>query len=142
MSITGAVSELDKEISVLNKEISRLTQIRGSLLKSPAGESRSIVSTTDKTQKRKYVRSPVVVAKTSSPVKKSSAKKKDASVKAHASVKAAAPVKKRVVSAATRKKMSDAAKARAGLSPNLRSSSIEVRKHPHLNLSAIDRFSG
>lgn len=119
MSITGAVSELDKEISALNKEISRLTQIRESLLKSPAGESRSPVRTTGKTQKRKYVRSAVTPAKTSSPAKKSNTTKKAASVKATAPVKApspvkaAAPAKKRVISAATRKKMSDAAKARA-----------------------------
>ncbi len=101
MSITGAVSELDKEISALNREISRLTQIRESLLKSPAGESRSPVKTTGEIQKRKYVRSAVTPAKKSSTTKKA------------ASVKAAAPVKKRVISAATRKKMSDAAKARA-----------------------------
>src|ERR1700679_146884 len=107
MSITGAVSELDKEISALNKEISRLTQIRESLLKSPAGESRSPVSTTGETQKRKYVRSAVTPAKTSSPAKKSSTMKKTASVRA------TVPVKKRVISAATRKKMSDSAKARA-----------------------------
>ena len=115
MSITGAVSELDKEISALNKEISRLTQIRESLLKSPAGESRSPVSATGGTKKRKYVRSAVTPAKTSPPVKKSSITKKTASVKASASVKATAPAKKRVVSAATRKKMSDAAKARAAV---------------------------
>jgi hypothetical protein len=101
MSITGAVSELDKEISALNKEISRLTQIRESLLKSPAGDSRSPIRTTGETQKRKYVRSAVTPAKKFSTTKKT------------ASVKAAAPVKKRVISAATRKKMSDAAKARA-----------------------------
>jgi hypothetical protein len=113
MSIIGAVSELDKEISALNKEISRLTQIRESLLKSPAGESLSLVSTAGKTQKRKYVRSAVTPAKDSSPAKKSSTMKKTASVKSSASVKATAPAKRRVVSATTRKKMSDAAKARA-----------------------------
>ncbi|WP_353072003.1 hypothetical protein [Tunturiibacter gelidiferens] len=115
MSITGAVSELDKEISALNKEINRLTQIRESLLKSPAGESRPNISTAGKTQKRKYVRSAVTPAKTSSPAKKSNTRKKIAPVKASASVKATAPAKKRVVSAATRKKMSDAAKARAAV---------------------------
>ena len=107
MSITGAISELDKEISALNKEISRLTQIRESLLKSPAGESRSPVRAGGETQKRKYVRSAVTPAKSSLTAKESSTTKKAASDKA------AAPVKKRVISAATRKKMSDAAKLRA-----------------------------
>ncbi len=115
MSIIGAVSELDKEISALNREISRLTQIRESLLKCPVGESRSPVRPAGETQKRKYVRSVVTPAKTSSPGKKSSATKKTASVSASASVKATAPAKKRVISAATRKKMSDAAKARAAV---------------------------
>jgi hypothetical protein len=99
MSITGAVTEL-------NKEIERLTKIRDSLLHgSPAGISQPTGSQPVAPQKRKYVRSTKPAAK--SPAKKSTAAKKSAAVKA------AAPAKKRVISAATRKKMSDAAKARA-----------------------------
>ena len=99
MSITGAVTEL-------NKEIERLTKIRDSLLQgSPAGISQPAASQPVAPQKRKYVRSAKLPAK--SPAKKSTYAKKSAAVKA------AAPAKKRVISAATRKKMSDAAKARA-----------------------------
>ena len=99
MSITGAVTEL-------NKEIERLTKIRDSLLQgSPAGISQPAVSQPVAPQKRKYVRSAKPPAK--SPAKKSTGAKKSAAVKA------AAPAKKRVISAATRKKMSDAAKVRA-----------------------------
>ena len=96
MSIPGAVLEL-------NKEIERLTKIRDSLLQGSAGVSQSAVSQPGAPQKRRYVRS----AKTAVLAKKSIAAKKSAAVKA------AAPAKKRVVSPATRKKMSDAAKARA-----------------------------
>ena len=99
MSITGAVTEL-------NKEIERLTKIRDSLLQgSPAGISQPAVGQPVAPQKRKYGRSAKPPAK--SPAKKSTSAKKSAEVKA------AAPAKKRVISAATRKKMSDAAKARA-----------------------------
>src|SRR5258707_15012935 len=99
MSITGAVTEL-------NKEIERLTKIRDSLLQgSPAGMNQPAVSQPVAPQKRKYVRSARPPAK--SPAKKSTAAKKSAAAKP------AAPAKKRMISAATRKKMSDAAKARA-----------------------------
>ncbi len=95
MSITGAVTEL-------NKEIERLTKIRDSLLHgSTAGIVQPAVSQPIAPEKRKYVRSPTPPAKKSTSTKKSTA------------VKVAVPAKKRVISPATRKKMSDAAKARA-----------------------------
>jgi hypothetical protein len=100
MSIPGAVLEL-------NKEIERLTKIRDSLLQGSAGVSQPAVSQPGAPQKRRYVRSPKTAAKSAVLAKKSIAAKKSAAVKA------AAPAKKRVVSPATRKKMSDAAKARA-----------------------------
>ena len=57
MSITGAVTEL-------NKEIERLTKIRDSLLQgSPAGISQPAVSQPVALQKRKYVRSAKPSAK-------------------------------------------------------------------------------
>lgn len=100
MSIPGAVVEL-------NKEIERLTKIRDSLLQGSVGVSQPAVSQLVAPQKRRYVRSAKTTAKSSVPAKKSTAAKRSAAVKA------SAPVKKRVVSPATRKKMSDAAKARA-----------------------------
>jgi hypothetical protein len=100
MSIPGAVLEL-------NKEIERLTKIRDSLLQGSAGISQPAVSQPVAPQKRRYVRSAKTPAKSAVLAKKSIAAKKTATVKA------AAPAKKRVVSPATRKKMSDAAKARA-----------------------------
>jgi len=100
MSISGAVVEL-------NKEIERLTKIRDSLLQGSAGVSHPAVNQLVAPQKRRYVRSAKTAANSSVPAKKSTAAKKSAAVKA------AAPAKKRVVSPATRKKMSDAAKARA-----------------------------
>lgn len=100
MSIPGAVVEL-------NQEIERLTKIRDSLLQGPAGQSQSVVSQPVASQKRKYVRS----AKT--PVRDSVPAEKSAPAKKSAPVKATPPAPKREISAATRKKMSDAAKARA-----------------------------
>lgn len=97
MSIPGAVSEL-------NKEIARLTQIRDSLLP-VEGTAKS------GTQTSAAAPAPVPVKKTGRSAKKVASKK---SVPAKAlSVKAPAKPTKRVVSPATRKKMSDAAKARA-----------------------------
>lgn len=100
MSITGAVSEL-------NKEIERLTKIRDSLLQGSGGASQPAVSQPVALQKRPYVRSVKTAAKSAVPAKKSTAAKKSGAVKAPGASK------KRVVSPATRKKMSDAAKARA-----------------------------
>ena len=100
MSIPGAVIEL-------NKEIERLTKIRDSLLHETTGLVQSAVSQLVAPQKRKYVRSAEVLDKMSVPAKKFTAAKKSAPAKA------SAPAKKREISAATRKKMSDAAKARA-----------------------------
>lgn len=89
MSITGAVAEL-------NKEIERLTQIRDSLLQGASETAtRSRVGTTS-----------VALAK-------KAGRKKSAKAKKSILVKTSAPAAKRVVSTATRKKMSDAAKARA-----------------------------
>jgi hypothetical protein len=100
MSISGAVAEL-------NKEIERLTKIRDSLLQGAAGVSQPAVGQPVAPQTRKYVRSAKTPAKSSVPSKKPTAAKKSVPVKP------APPVKKRVISAATRKRMSDAAKARA-----------------------------
>ena len=100
MSIPGAVLEL-------NKEIERLTKIRDSLLQGSAGVSQPAVSQPVAPQKRRYVRSAKTAAKSAVPAKKSTAAKKSGAVTA------AAASKKRVVSPATRKKMSDAAKAEA-----------------------------
>jgi hypothetical protein len=105
MSISGAVAEL-------NKEIERLTKIRDSLLQGSAGGSQPAVGQPIAPQTRKYVRSAKTPAKSSVPSKKSTAAKKSVTVKP-VPVKVASSVKKRVISAATRKKMSDAAKARA-----------------------------
>jgi hypothetical protein len=99
MSITGAVSEL-------NKEIERLTKIRDSLLQGAGVATQPAVSPTVAPQKRKYVRAAKTAAKSAVPAKKSTSAKKSSAVKA------AGASKKRVVSAATKKKMSDAAKAR------------------------------
>jgi hypothetical protein len=102
MSISGAVAELDKEITGLNKEIKRLTQIRDSLLQG-ASKGATLGSATA---------IPVTPAKKSGSRKKPGPKK-SVTVKKSVPAKAAAPAAKRVISAATRKKMSDAAKARA-----------------------------
>ena len=98
MSINGAVAELDKEIAGLTKEIARLTQIRDSLAQ---GASKS-ATRTDTTS------GSVALAKKPGPRKKPGPKKS-------AAAKRTVPTKatKRVISAETRKKMSDAAKARA-----------------------------
>jgi hypothetical protein len=105
MSISGAVAEL-------NKEIERLTKIRDSLLQGAAGVSQPAVGQPVAPQTRRYVRSAKTPAKSSAPSKKPTAAKKSVAVKS-VPVKPAPPVKKRAISAATRKKMSDAAKARA-----------------------------
>ena len=102
MSIPGAVIEL-------NKEIERLTKIRDSLSHETTALGQPAVGQPVAPQKRKYVRSAKVLAKRSVPAKKSTAAKKSAPAKA------SAPAKKREISAATRKKMSDAAKARAAV---------------------------
>ena len=102
MSITGAVSEL-------NKEIERLTKIRDSLLQGAGAVSQPAVSQPVAPQKRRYVRSAKTAAKSAVPATKSTVAKKSGAVKA------AGASKKRVVSPATRKKMSDAAKARAAV---------------------------
>jgi hypothetical protein len=118
MSIPGAITELNKEIDRLNKEVDRLTKMRDSLsqgLGQPA-VAQPAVTPTGTRQKRKYVRAVKTAAKTPAkaavPAKKSIVAKKSSVVKS-APVNTAAPVKKREISAATRKKMSDAAKARA-----------------------------
>jgi|SRR5580692_3876734 hypothetical protein len=90
MSINGAVTEL-------NKEIERLTKIRDSLLQGASAGTTSGGTAPAATVAKKPGPKPGV--------------KKSISVKK--SVKAPAEVGKRVFSAATRKKMSDAAKARA-----------------------------
>lgn len=100
MSIPGAVVEL-------NQEIERLTKIRDSLLHGLAGQSQSVANQPVAPQKRKYVRS----AKT--PIWVSVAAKKSAPAKKSVPVKATPSPLKKEISAATRKKMSDAAKARA-----------------------------
>lgn len=86
MSITGAVNEL-------NKEIDRLTRLRDALLEgSPNG---SIVHA-----------APAASGRKPGPAKKASAAKKSAAVKT------SSLPKKRTLSAAARKRISDAAKAR------------------------------
>jgi len=89
MSITGAVTEL-------NKEIERLTAIRDSLLKG----SQELTG----------------VASRPAPAKKASSAKKAASVTKSAATKSAAgksaPAKKRILSPEARKRISDANKAR------------------------------
>ena len=105
MSISGAVAEL-------NKEIERLTKIRDSLLQGSAAVSQPAVGQPVAPQTRKYVRSAKTLAKSSVPAKKTTAANKSVPVRS-VPVKAAPPVKKRLISAATRKKMSDASKARA-----------------------------
>jgi hypothetical protein len=100
MSIPGAVLEL-------NKEIERLTKIRDSLLQGSGGASQPAVSPTVFPQKRRYVRSAKTATKSAVPAKKSTTAKKSGAVTA------AGASKKKIVSPATRKKMSDAAKARA-----------------------------
>ncbi len=110
MSIDGAISELNKELARLGKEVERVTRIRDSLVK----ESPSITTPTSTThaapQKRKYTARKS--AKTAAPTKKATASKKSAPAKT-GSVKSTSPAKKRTVSAETRNKMSDAAKTRA-----------------------------
>src|ERR1700686_4377476 len=99
MSITGAVTEL-------NKEIERLTKIRDSLLQgSPAGISQPAVSQPVAPQKRKYVRSAKLPAK--SPAKKSTSAKKSATGRAPP------PAKKGVILAAPRRKLPGAERAGA-----------------------------
>ena len=101
MSISGAVTEL-------NKEIERLTKIRDSLLQgAPAAITALPPSQPVMPQKRKYVRSIKTAAKSSITGKKSVVARKSAPAKTGASAS------KRVISPETRKKMSDAAKARA-----------------------------
>ena len=101
MSITGAVSEL-------NKEIERLTKIRDSLLQGAGAATQPAVSQPVAPQKLRYVRSAKTAAKSAVPAKRSPLQLKKSSA-----VEAADASKKRVVTAATRKKMSDAAKTEA-----------------------------
>jgi hypothetical protein len=106
MSISGAVAELDKELASLNKEIARITQIRESLVQEAAKSGTRGGATL----------APAAPAKKAVARKKPGPKpgsKKSAPAKKSASAKAVTPPAKRVISAATRKKMSDAAKARA-----------------------------
>src|SRR5271154_2945163 len=91
MSISGAVAELNKEITQRNKEIERLTQIRDSLLQ---GASES-------TTRAHAATTPTAPAKKSAPVKKPGPKK-SAAAKKSVPAKASTPVAKREVSAATR----------------------------------------
>lgn len=86
MSITGAVNEL-------NKEIDRLTKFRDALLEGSQGISMAHAATTR-------------------PGRKPGPAKKAAGVKKSASVKTSSLPKKRTLSAAGRKAISDAAKAR------------------------------
>jgi hypothetical protein len=116
MSIAGAITELNKEIDRLNKEVERLTKMRDSLSQGYAGSIPPVVSqpaVEPKTVqgKRKYTRSAKPAVKTLA--KSPAAAKKSAIAKKTASVSTATPATKRIISAATRKKMSDAAKARA-----------------------------
>lgn len=110
MSIDGAISELNKELARLSKEVERVTKIRDSLVK----ESPSVAIPTRTKhaapQKRKYTARKS--AKTAAPAKKATATKKSVPAKT-APVKAVPPAMQRTVSAETRKKMSDAAKTRA-----------------------------
>lgn len=86
MSITGAVNEL-------NKEIDRLTKFRDALLEGSPGTS-------------------VTHAVTTKPGRKPGPAKKSAAGKKSTTVKKPSPSKKRTMSAAGRKAISDAAKAR------------------------------
>jgi hypothetical protein len=86
MSITGAVNEL-------NKEIERLTKFRDALLEGSPGTS-------------------ITHAATTKPGRKPGPAKKAAGVKKSAPVKKSAVPKKRTMSAAGRKAISDATKAR------------------------------
>jgi hypothetical protein len=115
MSIAGAIAELNKEIDRLNKEVERLTKTRDSLSHGYVGVIPPIVTQPPVEQKtiqgkRKYTRSAKPLAKTAAnsltPAKKSVAKKAS-------TAPTTVPAGKRVMSAATRKKMSDSAKARA-----------------------------
>jgi hypothetical protein len=83
MSITGAVAEL-------NKEIERLTKIRDSLLQgvSPPGTTATV------------------------PAKRPESQKKSAGLTTSVSAKKSVPAKKRVMSAAAKKKISETLKAR------------------------------
>ena len=100
MSIPGAVVEL-------NREIERLTKIRDSLLLDSSGASQRAQSQLESPQKRKYVRSSEVSSMASKSATRQNVRKKAGRTKK------AAPGTKKVVSEATRKKMSDSAKARA-----------------------------
>jgi hypothetical protein len=85
MSITGAVAEL-------NKEIERLTKIRDSLLQG--------------------VSAPGAASTATVPAKQPGPKKKSAGLRAIVAAKNSVPAKKRVMSAAAKKKISDALKTR------------------------------
>jgi hypothetical protein len=85
MSIIGAVAEL-------NKEIERLTKIRDSLSQG--------------------VSSPGAASTATIPTKKPGPKKKSAALRAVVPAKKSGPAKKRKMSAAAKKKISDALKAR------------------------------
>lgn len=98
MSISGAVAELDKEIAGLTKEIACLTQIRDSLVQGAS-----------KTATRDSATTGSIAPKKKPGPRKKPGPKKSATAKKSVPAKAT----KRVISAETRKKMSDAAKARA-----------------------------
>lgn len=102
MSIRGAVSEL-------NEEIRRLTEIRDSLLQAESGrQTRSPGSTVESpTAREPRAAKKTATAKKTTPVKLGPTNKTPS-----ASQRAAG---KRVVSDATRKKMSEAAKARSAV---------------------------
>jgi hypothetical protein len=85
MSITAAVAEL-------NKEIERLTKIRDSLLQG--------------------VSTPGAASTAPVPAKKPGPKKKSAGLRAVVAAKKSVPAKKRVMSAAAKKKISETLKAR------------------------------
>ncbi|WP_213803752.1 hypothetical protein [Granulicella sp. dw_53] len=116
MSIAGAIIELNKEIDRLNKEVERLIKMRDSLSHGYVGVIPPVVSqpaTEEKTVqgKRKYTRSAKLARKTAA--KKTAPVEKPSVAKKASTVSTVAPLNKRVMSAATRKKMSDSAKARA-----------------------------
>jgi hypothetical protein len=113
MSISGAVAELDKEIAGLNKEVERLTQIRESLLQGASKSAARVSATALPAPAKRPGPKKKPGPEKSTVVKKSIAVKKPVALKKSAPTKTAAPGAKRVVSEATRKKMSDAAKARA-----------------------------
>lgn len=106
MSIRGAVSEL-------NEEIRRLTEIRDSLLQTESGrQMRSPGSTAESpTAKKPRAAKKTATAKKTAPVKLAPTKRTPS-----ANQKAAG---KRVVSDATRKKMSEAAKARSAVKKSI-----------------------